>query len=177
MDRRTHRRFDVGVGHGEVARSSTLPERGVVELARIGAHRADRHHVREHIDVHNVRVRGEPATFDHSSAYGQWGAVMVELIQQHDPGPDPVVGTSGIHHVASFVDDFEVASATLAADGFPSRLKASTSGGQAFAFHDARPTLGHLLEIYERTDRLAGFYSMMRDASLAWTGNDPVRTL
>jgi hypothetical protein len=131
----------------------------------------------EHIALTDVEIDGATAAFDHSSAYGQWGPVMVELIQQHDPGPDPVVGTSGIHHVASFVDDFEVASATLAADGFPRRLKASTSGGQAFAFHDARPTLGHLLEIYERTDRLAGFYSMVRDASLAWTGNDPVRTL
>jgi hypothetical protein len=131
----------------------------------------------EHIALTDVEIDGATAAFDHSSAYGQWGPVMVELIQQHDPGPDPVVGTAGIHHVASFVDDFEVASAALAADGFPRRLKASTAGGQAFAFHDARPTLGHLLEIYERTDRLAGFYSMVRDASLAWTGNDPVRTL
>ncbi len=63
----------------------------------------------EHIALTDVEIDGATAAFDHSSAYGQWGPVMVELIQQHDPGPDPVVGTSGIHHVASFVDDFEVA--------------------------------------------------------------------
>lgn len=131
----------------------------------------------EHIALTDVEIDGAPATFDHSSAYGQWGSVMVELIQQHDAGPDPVVGASGIHHIASFVDDFETASAELAADGFARRLRASTSGGQTFAFHDARPTMGHLLEIYERTERLAAFYAMVRDASINWAGSDPVRIL
>ncbi|MCP4833915.1 MAG: hypothetical protein GY895_04055 [Phycisphaera sp.] len=131
----------------------------------------------EHIALTNVEIDAKPSTFDHSSAYGQWGSVMVELVQQHDPGPDPVVGTSGIHHIASFVDDFDAASAELSADGFPRRLVATTSGGQAFAFHDARATMGHLLEIYERTDRLAAFYAMVRDASVNWTGDDPVRIL
>jgi hypothetical protein len=131
----------------------------------------------EHIALSAVEIDGAPATFDHSSAYGQWGDVMVELIQQHDPGPDPVVGVSGIHHVATFVDDFEAASTALAGDGFPRRLRATTSGGQAFAFHDARRTMGHLLEIYERTPRLAGFYTMVHDASVGWPGADPVRVL
>lgn len=131
----------------------------------------------EHIALTAVEIDAKPSTFDHSSAYGQWGSVMVELVQQHHPGPDPVVGTSGIHHIASFVDDFDTASAALSAAGFPRRLMATTSGGQAFAFHDALSTMGHLLEIYERTDRLAAFYAMVRDASVNWTGDDPVRIL
>lgn len=131
----------------------------------------------EHIALTDVEIDAKPSTFDHSSAYGQWGSIMVELVQQHDPGPDPVVSTSGIHHIASFVDDFDTASSELSADGFPRRLAATTSGGQAFAFHDARATMGHLLEIYERTDRLAAFYAMVRDASVDWTGDDPVRIL
>ena len=131
----------------------------------------------EHIALTDVEIDAQPSTFDHSSAYGQWGSVMVELVQQHHPGPDPVVGTSGIHHIASFVDDFDTASAALSADGFPRRLMATTSGGQAFAFHDARSTMGHLLEIYEQTERLAAFYAMVRDASINWTGDDPIRVL
>ncbi|WP_040495208.1 VOC family protein [Ilumatobacter nonamiensis] len=133
--------------------------------------------VLEHITVVDVRIDGEPADFDHSSAYAQWGSVMVELIRQHDPGPDPVVSTSGIHHVASFVDDFDVAGDALVADGFPRRLVARTSGGQTFAFHDARASLGHMIEIYERTDRLADFYDMVRDAATDWNGADPIRVL
>lgn len=133
--------------------------------------------VLEHIALADVEIDGRPATFDHSSAYGQWGPVMIELICQHDADPDPVVPSSGLHHVASFVDDFDRASDELVRDGFERRFLARTSGGQAFAFHDARGTLGHLLEIYERTDRLAGFYDMVRDAAIDWDGTDPIRLL
>jgi len=133
--------------------------------------------VLQHIALSDVEIDGRPASFDHSSAYAQWGSVMVELICQHDPGPDPVVPSSGLHHVAFFVDDFDTAGQSLITDGFDRRLVARTSGGQAFAFHDARPTLGHLLEIYERTERLAAFYDMVRDAATDWTGTDPIRVL
>jgi hypothetical protein len=142
-----------------------------------GARGAGPFFVREHIDVHNVRVRGQSATFDHSSAYGQWGAVMVELIHQHDAGPDPVVGTSGIHHVAFFVDSFTDAAASLLALGHEEVLYAETATGMPFAFHDARPDQGHLIEIYEHTPPLEGFYRMVRDASIGWDGTDPVRML
>jgi hypothetical protein len=30
--------------------------------------------------------RGQPHGFDHSSAYGQWGEVMIEFVQQNNPG-------------------------------------------------------------------------------------------
>jgi Glyoxalase/Bleomycin resistance protein/Dioxygenase superfamily len=133
--------------------------------------------VREHIDVHNVRVRGRPATFDHSSAYGQWGALMVELIHQHDAGADAVVGHSGIHHVAFFVEHFGIAAASLRADGCDEVLYAETATGMPFAFHDARADRGHLIEIYERTAPLDRFYRMVRDASIDWDGTDPVRML
>ena len=33
--------------------------------------------------------RGENCPFVHSSAYGQWGDVMVELVQQESEGPSP----------------------------------------------------------------------------------------
>ena len=46
--------------------------------------------VNEHIAVTNVRYRGQPASIDHSSAYGQWGSVMVELVKDHTVGPSPV---------------------------------------------------------------------------------------
>jgi Glyoxalase/Bleomycin resistance protein/Dioxygenase superfamily len=133
--------------------------------------------VREHIDVHHVRVRGQAAVFDHSSAYGQWGSVMIELIQQHDGGADPLVGDHGIHHVAHFVDGFADASADLVAAGHAEVLYAETANGVAFAFHDAAAERGHLIEIYERTAGLVWFYDMVREASVGWDGRDPVRML
>ena len=133
--------------------------------------------VLEHIEVHHVRVNGTAATFDHSSAYAQWGTVMVELICQHGGGPNPVVGTSGVHHVAHFVDDFAAARTALIANGAAEVLYAETAAGMPFAFHDGRAEYGHLIEIYERTERLGRFYDMVRDASVGWAGADAIRRL
>lgn len=131
----------------------------------------------EHIAVHDARVNGVPSTFDHSSAYGQWGALMVELICQHDDGAERIVGSSGLHHVAGFVDDFATAASELVAAGCPEVLYAETGAGMSFGFYDARGEHGHLVEIYERTERLAGFYEMVRAAADGWDGRDPVRML
>lgn len=133
--------------------------------------------VREHIPVQRARVRGRPDDFDHSSAFAQWGAVMVELIQQHDGGADPVVGASGLHHVAFFVDDFGAASVELTGNGWPELLYAETANGMPFAFHDARADRGHHIEIYERVEPLARFYDMVRDSSVDWDGSDAIRVL
>jgi len=32
-----------------------------------------------------------------------------------------------------------------------------------------------MLEIYESNDQLVGFYDLVRDASLDWHGEDPIR--
>ena len=129
----------------------------------------------EHIELRSVRVRGVSGTFDHSSAYAQWGPLMVELICQHSGGQNPVVGTTGVHHIAHFVDDFAAASAALTARGDAEAMYAETGSGMPFAFHDARAEHGHFVEIYERTERLGRFYEMVRDASVRWNGADPIR--
>lgn len=133
--------------------------------------------VRQHIEVVNARLRGRPGVFDHSSAFAQWGEMMIELIQQHDGGTDPIVGSSGIHHVAHFVDNVADASAILRDSGRPEVLYGETSTGMPFAFHDALAERGHLIEIYERTPALSRFYEMVRAAAVGWDGSDPVRRL
>ena len=133
--------------------------------------------VREHIAIDNVRVHGVASTFDHSSAYAQWGTMMIELICQHDDGAERIVGSNGVHHVACFVSDFASAAAELIAAGFPETLYAETGTGMSFAMHDARADRGHLIEIYERTEPLGRFYDMVRDAASGWNGTDPVRVL
>ncbi len=156
---------------------------GVGDVRRAAAEWAERgvgpFFVREHIAVDDVTVRGRPGTFDHSSAYGWWGPVMVELICQHDGGPDPIVGADGaVHHVAYFVDDYATAGAHLAGRGWPAAMTARTRGGTTeFAFHDARSELGHYVEIYERTTALAGFYDHVRTTATTWDGTDPIRVV
>jgi catechol 2,3-dioxygenase-like lactoylglutathione lyase family enzyme len=115
---------------------------------------------RKHIELAEIQINGQPGSFDHSSAYGQWGDVMVELVQQHSR---PLGAASGIHHCAFFVDDFGAAQQALVAAGFPEVLRARVAGSSTmFAFHDATTPLGHLVEIYEGSERLREFYAYIR---------------
>ena len=64
----------------------------------------------EHIALTRCLYRGTPATFDHSSAYGQAGDLMIELITQHGEAPSVLRdlyarNEVGVHHVAHFVTD------------------------------------------------------------------------
>ncbi|MDA1074410.1 MAG: hypothetical protein O3A63_06575 [Proteobacteria bacterium] len=57
--------------------------------------------------------RGREQKFLHTSAYGQWGSLMVELVQQDEEGPSPfrdvyAPGEEGIHHMAMMVDSLEL---------------------------------------------------------------------
>ncbi len=136
--------------------------------------------VNEHIPLRTVRHNGEDATFDHSSAYGQSGGVMVELVCQHRVEPPSLRHQlrqrgSGIHHVAFFVEQLDAEVARLESLGYGLSMMATTSSGRRFAFHDAVADLGHLLEIYELDDGLRRFYSMVADAAAGWDGLDPVR--
>ena len=126
--------------------------------------------IKEHIPLENVRVNGVTSTFDHSSAYAQWGPIMVELICEHnkklvDDSNKKEKKTPYIHHCAVFVDDFKKASKTLKDFGLEEILYAETSSGFPFAMHDARKVSGHLLEIYEPNQELTNFYRMVEESS------------
>ncbi len=137
--------------------------------------------VRRHIAVTDVFYRGVPGVFDHSSAYGQWGAVMVELVQDHGTAPSIVreryaPHESGLHHLAFIVPDLDAATARLATVGYELAMSARSTSTR-FHFVDAVEALGHMIELYERADRLLVFYEFVREASVGWAGDDPVREL
>jgi predicted enzyme related to lactoylglutathione lyase len=136
--------------------------------------------LRSHIEVRDVVHRGRPGVFDHTSAYAQWGTLMVELVQDHGTGPSAVRDVyapdeSGLHHVAFMVDDLDAALDSLGRLGLETAMSATTSGGVEFHFVDARASHGHMLELYERSDRLAGFYAAVARAADGWDGTDPIR--
>ena len=137
--------------------------------------------VLEHIEVQTVHHRAESGVFDHSSAYGQAGGVMVELVCLHRIEPVSLQRQLqqrglGIHHLAYFVPDLDREATRLSDLGYPQAMLATTASGLRFAFHDAVAELGHLWEIYEPTERLQDFYAMVAHASVDWDGSDPVRT-
>lgn len=138
--------------------------------------------VRRHIALADVMYRGAPAEFDHSSAYGQWGALMVELVADHTDGPTVVndrrgAAFTGLHHVAFIVHDLDAALKLLIASGFEVAMSARTKDATRFHFVDTVAALGHYIELYQRSPRVTGFYDMVADAARGWDGSRPVREM
>ena len=135
--------------------------------------------VRHHALPRHVDHLGQAGEFDHSSAYGQWGKVQVELVEIHHAAPaslaEIVQRTSGIHHMATFVESIDDEQRRLTAIGWSAVMTAETGSGMRYAFHDARPQLGHLLEVYEPSAGVRALYAMVAEAASGWDGSDPVR--
>ncbi len=136
----------------------------------------------EHIPLSRCYYRGKPATFDHTSAYGQAGDLMIELISQSDDSPSALrdlfrADQRGVHHVAHFVENLKDALASYRNRGVAIALEAETTNGVSFAMVDTTRTLGHMLELYEPVLALTRFYSFVRRASEGWDGSAPVRRL
>lgn len=133
----------------------------------------------EHLAFDEVSFRGAPAAYDHSSAFGQWGPVIVELTEVHSAepaglaeafaGPTPRVG-----HVAWLSDDVDAESARLSSAGAP-LFHTGRSGPVRAAWHDARATLGHHVELLQRSPEIEGFYALIRSSADGWDGAEPIR--
>lgn len=135
-----------------------------------------------HVEVDNVVYRGKPGEFDHSTACGQAGPIMVELVQQHGDAPSTIrdmfsANQFGIQHHATFADNMDEQLDHFNSLGFPTAMRAKTSAGVDFAFVDTRPLLGYMMELYPKSDVLLGWYDMVRKAAENWDGTDPVRIL
>lgn len=139
-------------------------------------------HVLSRIELAWGEVRGQRADFVHTSAYGQWGSVMMELVQQDVEGPSPfrdmyAPGQQGVHHVAVIVDDLQATYRRVSDAGLELAARAQTKTGTEFAFVDTVATLGHMTEIYESSAGLLGFYEMVRSSADDWDGSEPVREI
>ena len=138
--------------------------------------------IRRHMPVvatHN----GAPAVYDHSAAFGQWGPVMLELIELHECEPAAMREVfeherpGQVNHFACIVDDLDAASAALQAQGMPLTMILTSSSGMTVHFHDAREAVGGILELYVGTEHLRGFYDKVASLAQGWDGSDVVRFL
>ena len=138
----------------------------------------------------NIRLawgehRGEFTRFVHSSAYGQWGPLMVEFFRQEDASTNTpyrdmfAAHEEGLHHTAIMVPDMDEAFDHFESNGMPVVTRCGLRDGRGvdFAFIDARATLGHMIEIYPASEGVLGFYGMVRDAADGWTGENLFRTI
>ena len=136
----------------------------------------------ENIELEWCEHRNNPSDFVHSSAYGQWGDIMLELVQQENEGPSAFrdmyeSGKEGIHHVACFVDSIDETLELYTGLGYPVATRAKARLGTEFAFIDTTKLLGHMVEIYVANETLSGFYRLVREASVGWDGSNIIQNL
>jgi hypothetical protein len=135
----------------------------------------------EHLVFDEVTYRGEPAVYDHSSAFGRWGPIIVELTEVHDAQPaglrDALISPgAGVGHVAWLAESLEDEVARLEASGFVP-FHTGRTGPASAVWLEGGPLLGHPIEVLQRREELEGFYAMVKAAGDGWDGQDPYRPI
>jgi hypothetical protein len=135
----------------------------------------------EHIPFDEVSYRGDPAIYDHSSAFGRWGPILVELTQVHEAQPaalrDSLVSPGeGVGHVGWLVDSLEDEVSRLKAAGL-TPFHTGRTGPASAVWFDGGKLFGHPIEVLQRRDELLRFYSMVREAAVGWDGSEPLRIM
>jgi hypothetical protein len=137
--------------------------------------------VMEHIVFDEVTYLGDTARYDHSSGFGQWGPILVELTQVHDAQPAGLREQfaspgSGVGHVAWLTDSLENETERLESLGILP-FHAGRTGPASAVWFRAEAPLGHPIEVLKRTDEILRFYELVRSAAQGWDGSDPFRPM
>jgi len=136
----------------------------------------------EHMVFDEVTYDGRPAVYDHSSAFGAWGPILVELTQVHDAQPAGFADTltapgAGIGHVAWLADDLAAESERLQACGLTPFHAGRASPASAVWFTGGS-VFGHPVEVLRRAPEIERFYALVRAAAEGWDGSaEPFRVM
>ena len=135
--------------------------------------------VRRHIQLSDVRYSYLPSTLDISAAFVQSGDIQVEFIHQHCDLPRHFVTCSarseeGFHHVAIAPSDRQAMLDHYQKLGFDVASDFHTLGGGGASYVDARGTFGHMIEIYDVSERIKRLYDRVADAAAEWDGRELV---
>jgi hypothetical protein len=135
-----------------------------------------------HVTLDFATYRGADARYDHRTAFGQWGPVLVELSVIEDAEPAELATFMGhdrpgtLGHVAWLVDDLEAESAALERDGL-ALVHTGGSGPVSAHWHDGGLLFGHPVEVLRRCPEILGLYAAVGAAAQDWDGSRPLRDL
>lgn len=135
----------------------------------------------EHIVFQEISFESEPAVYDHSSAFGRWGPILVELTEVHEARPpafaDALVSPGGgIGHVAWLADSLDDEVARLRSLGLEP-FHAGRTGPASAVWLRGGTCFGHPIEVLQRREEILGFYAMVRGAAEGWDGSEPLRVM
>lgn len=135
----------------------------------------------EHVPLTGATFQGAPCRYDHSTAFAQWGPMIIEISQIHvaepaglrdflSAGRHPAIG-----HLAWLVADLDAESARLAAAGM-ALVHSGSSGPVRANWHHGDPLFGHPIEVHRSCPELLGFYDLIAGEARHWDGTRPLRS-
>ena len=135
----------------------------------------------ERVAFDMVNYYDEPATYEHSVAFGLWGSTTVELMQFHGVvEPDSLAikmatPSNRINHIGYSVADIDAERLRLETLGAQTFLKARTGDVEGVVLW--APYLGHSVELLADSDFVRGFSDTLRRITETWDGVELVRKL
>jgi len=140
--------------------------------------------IAERVPTRSCTYRGQSGDFDHTAAFGQWGELMVEFIQQNNPGPTIISdmyplgsGKEGIHHVAFIVEDPRAMVGAAVGRGFEMAMHIVQENGVEAFFVDTTALCGHMVEYYAPSPGVLRIYNFVREQALDFDGQRIIRQL
>jgi len=138
----------------------------------------------EHFALEDYRYRGKPGDLDITLALGFSGSMCFELIFQHSKSPSVYTEVVerrgyGFHHWAVSTNNFEADLKRHIAAGNAEVLYGLVPDpiNARAAYVDTMAELGGMIELIEMTPAVEGFFAALKEPSVNWDGNDPVRML
>jgi methylmalonyl-CoA/ethylmalonyl-CoA epimerase len=134
-----------------------------------------------HVPYDSVTYRGAPTTIDCSLYIAYWGAIQIELVEQHCDSLSLYAeslraGEQGLHHICYTVEDIDVArQSSLAAGGKIVQELFFANGGGIYVDFGAGP--GTIVEILQAPPEGKAMFDMMQAAAADWDGTEPLRVL
>jgi len=133
----------------------------------------------EHADLEHQVYRGAPSDIDVTLAVGNTGDVQIELIFCEDDKPSVYkefldAGRSGVHHLGLMPQNYAETYAQYSALGFEPAFECNI-GGTDLVYFDTLSSLGHFTELWDNSQAFLDFMAHVKDASLNWNGDDPIR--
>jgi Glyoxalase/Bleomycin resistance protein/Dioxygenase superfamily len=133
------------------------------------------------LKIDTVKHRGTPVSTTFHIAVAQAGGVQIEFAQQVSDGPYaynevfPNGSAGGVHHVAIYVADYDLAMKHYTDQGFDPSVE-GLFGTMRFAYVDTRATLGCMVEIIEHNAAQDQIFARVAAGADGWDGvTDPVR--
>jgi methylmalonyl-CoA/ethylmalonyl-CoA epimerase len=133
----------------------------------------------ENIALENMRYLGQPSDCVFTIALAYWGDMQIELIRQENDVPSIYLGCEGgaQHHTCVLTDDIEAARSITEAAGATILVEAKVGDDGAVLYVDTSGGSGSIVEILKPASGSDALFAMIKNASVGWDGNDPVRRL